>query len=82
VAQMFVQAQLRDLYSPDVASLEAYRPHEPFGILVMAMVGPLGGEGKESFDFTLCTPEWFAANLAEDLTPGRHYLFTRRYDYH
>jgi len=56
-------------------------PSGPFGILVMAMIGPAGQEGHESFDFMLCTPEWFSSDMREETKMGRHYLFVRDFDY-
>jgi immunity protein 8 of polymorphic toxin system len=76
-----MRAELKFLFSADADPLEGFAPTEPFGIHVMAMIGPAGEEGYESFDFMLCTPEWFAANFREDFKIGRHYLFVRAFDY-
>jgi Immunity protein 8 len=32
------------------------------------------------FQFTVCTPEWFAQNMKDEIVLGRHYLFVREYD--
>jgi hypothetical protein len=74
-------AQLKFLFSPDVPSLTDFRPDGPFGILVQAIVGPLDLEGEESFDFLLCTPDWFAANMKQEIVSGRHHLFVKQYNY-
>jgi hypothetical protein len=79
--QAQIQAELTGLHSPDVYNLAKLRPDGPFGILVQAMVGPRDGDGEESFDFVLCTPEWFAANMKEGFIPGRPHLFVRMYSY-
>jgi Immunity protein 8 len=76
-----MRAELKSLYSPDADPLKDFAPAGPFGILVMAMIGPAGQQGHESFDFMLCTPEWFASNIREDFKMGRHYLFVRDFDY-
>ena len=76
-----VRAELKRLHSPDVLDLERFKPETPFGILIQAMTGPAGGEGEESFDFILCTPEWFADHMSKDIVSGRHHVFVKRYDY-
>jgi Immunity protein 8 len=76
-----MRAELKSLFSPDADPLESFRPSGPFGILVMAMIGPAGQQGKESFDFVLCTPEWFSSNMRAEIEMGRHYLFVRDFDY-
>ena len=74
-----VRAELKSLYSPDADPLENFIPTGPFGILVMAMIGPAGQEGHESFDFMVCTPEWFSSNMRQEIKPGR--LFVRDFSY-
>jgi len=76
-----ILADLKRLHSPDVDYLEQFSPNGPFGILVQAMVGPAGGEGEESFDIVVCTPEWFAQKMTSAVVPGRHFLFVRSYNY-
>ena len=76
-----MRAKLKSLFSPDADPLKDFLPTGPFGILVMAMIGPAGEQGHESFDFILCTPEWFSSNFQEDFKMGRHYLFVRDFDY-
>ena len=76
-----MRAELKSLFSPDADPLEDFAPTGPFGILVMALIGPAGQQGHESFDFVLCTPEWFSSDLREDLKMGRHYLFVRDFNY-
>jgi Immunity protein 8 len=76
-----MRAELKSLFSPDADPLKDFAPTGPFGILVMAMIGPTGQQGHESFDFMLCTPEWFASNICQDFKMGRHHLFVRGFDY-
>jgi hypothetical protein len=52
-----------------------------FSILVQAMIGPAGQQGHESFDFMLCTPEWFASNIENEIELGRHYLFVQEFNH-
>lgn len=76
-----LKAELRRLHSPDVRDLEKYTPDGPFGILVQAMIGPLGRQGEESFDIVVCTPDWFAEHMRLPIVSGRHFLFVVRYCY-
>jgi len=79
--QTNIHAQLKRLHSPEAHSLEEFRPNGPFGILVQAIVGTVGTVGEESFDFMLCTPEWFDSNMSGQIALGRHYLFVREFDF-
>ena len=76
-----VTAKLRFLDSTDADPLEAFTPSGPFGILVTAMVGPADGPGQESFDFMVCTPDWYGSNMKHDITIGRHHVFVKQFDY-
>jgi hypothetical protein len=79
-----VIAELRRLHSPDVHDLKSSSPDdlENFAILVQAMIGPTGGHGEESFDFTVCTRTWLASRPSEQhYLFGRHYLMVNRYNY-
>ena len=75
---------MKRLHSPDLFDLESSSPEDPeeFGILIQAMVGPVGAEGEESFDFTVCAPKWLSKNInGSKHLFGRHYLIVNRYDY-
>ena len=79
-----MRAKLHSLHSPDVDDLAYYIPENPetFGILVQAMVGPLGGDGEESIYFLVCTPQWLATQIPEgEYRFGRHCLFLKKYEY-
>jgi hypothetical protein len=76
-----IRATLRLLHSPDADPLEDFRPDGPFGIPVQAIIGPADGPGGESFDFMLCTPEWFGSNMKDDVLIGRHHLFVKQFSY-
>ncbi len=81
MASSVIVAELKNLECTDVSSLEAFRPEGDFGIYILAMIGPAGSPGEESFGFTLCTPTWFAQNRRGEFALGRHYLFVSGYDY-
>ncbi|MCC7341163.1 MAG: immunity 8 family protein [Bryobacterales bacterium] len=75
---------MKRLHSPDIDDLKGYRPEESdsFGFLLQAMVGPAGGEGEESFDMVVCTPEWLRRRYAaSEIILGLHLLIVFRYDY-
>ena len=76
-----IRAELKRLYSTHIVDLENFRPNGPFGFSVQAIVGPAGGKGEESFDFTLCTPEWLASHMSASIAPGRHFLFVNNFNY-
>src|SRR5215475_13595685 len=76
-----VRAALRFLHSTDADPLRDFCPDGPFGIPVQAIIGPANGPGEESFDFMLCTPEWFGTNMQDDIMIGRHYLFVKEFSY-
>jgi hypothetical protein len=80
--QTEVRAELKRLHSPDAHDLETLSPKDSFGILVQAMVGPVGVDACESFDIIVCTVDWFGENMHKDIMSGRHYLFVKRYKYH
>lgn len=45
------------------------------GVWIRMTVGPLGGQGNESFDVLICTPEWLRKTIrAEGPQIGRHRL--------
>jgi Immunity protein 8 len=53
----------------------------PSGFSFRLLSAPSDGPGEESFDFMLCTPEWFASNMTDEIMWGRHYAFMKRYNY-
>ncbi|MCH9648384.1 MAG: immunity 8 family protein [Deltaproteobacteria bacterium] len=79
-----MRAVLRRLHSPDVDDLETWAPESGacFGVLVQAFVGPQNGKGEESFDFTVCSPEWLARRHGRNAAVlGRHHLLLFDYDF-
>jgi Immunity protein 8 len=68
-----MRAILRETYSPDAHNLEDYSPPiAAFSLPVQMLVGPSEGQGEESFDVLVCSPDW----LREQPNPvvGRHLL--------
>ena len=79
-----MRAALRRLHSPDARDLELWKPVDPtcFCLCVQALAGPLGGEGEESFDFVVCTPEWLRVKHGDEaVVLGRHHILVFNYDY-
>jgi hypothetical protein len=78
-----MQAALKGLYS-DVTDLKTYCPTEEnnFGVLVRVMVGPMDGQGEESFEVFVCTPRWLSEKYSDaEILLGLHKLIVFRYDY-
>lgn len=76
-----------ELKALDVAGedgdLRSFDPadHEYFVVHVTAIVGPAGQEGEELFQFTICSPRWFADQpLQKGFAFQRHTLFLERWD--
>lgn len=61
-----MRAVIRRFHSPDLHDLDRDVPADPrrFAILVQVMVGPDDGPGEESFDVTVCTPQWVSDEAA------------------
>lgn len=80
---MTVQPALRRLHSPDILDLASFKPADPknVGLLLQIMVGPRDGEGEESFDALVCTPQWLLENhSSEDVISGRHHIVMFEFD--
>jgi hypothetical protein len=81
-----MQTILKGLHSLDLAvgDVEKYMPDEEdnFGFVLRAMVGPLDGEGEESFDIIVCTPKWLVEKYGpSEVLLGLHKLIVIKYDY-
>lgn len=77
-----MRAQLKHLdLSPDPAELPA-DPAE-FSLLARMIVGPGDGPGEESFDVTVCTPEWLtgACRRSGGIYDPRHHLVVNLDDF-
>ncbi|WP_409999137.1 immunity 8 family protein [Bradyrhizobium sp. SZCCHNPS1003] len=75
-----IVANLRRLTSTDV-DLVNFQPSGDFGVYVLALVGPAGSVGEESFGLTICTTGWFEKCMNAPIVSGRHHLFVKRFDY-
>lgn len=70
-----MRAQLQHLsLDPEPATLPATPEH--FSLLARMIVGPADGPGEESFDITVCTPEWLSRRAQEQggIYDPRHHL--------
>jgi hypothetical protein len=79
-----MQAVLKGLHSTDLGDVETYMPEEEdnFGFVLRAIIGPLDGEGEESFDIIVCTPKWLMKKYGpSDVLLGLHKLIVFKYDY-
>lgn len=69
-----MRAELKALdLEPDPSTL----PEDPAGFALLARVyaGPADGPGMESFDITVCSPEWLAAACRKvGLYDARHHV--------
>jgi hypothetical protein len=64
-------------FDPDPGSL----PADPsqFAFRARLLIGPQGGTGEESFELTVCSPEWLAARSREvGIIDGRHHAIVNR----
>ncbi|WP_237690316.1 Imm8 family immunity protein [Nocardioides panacisoli] len=71
---MTVYASLRSIdLQPEPSSLPA--DAEEFCFLARLYAGPADGPGEESFDITVCSPEWLAAQCRDGgIFDARHHL--------
>lgn len=79
-----MKANIRCFHSPDVQDLNTWSPPDPacFGFLLQVLIGPLGSEGEESFDFIVCTPAWLMDKHGVDAAVfGRHHLILFGYNF-
>ena len=70
-----MRAQLKSLdLDPDPATLPG--DSAEFALLARMLVGPADGSGEESFDITVCTPEWLgrACRRVGGIYDARHHL--------
>lgn len=60
----------------DVDDLPSFRPEaDEWAIGIRILAGPGDGPGEESFDLTVCSVDWVAAQVRRDgVFDGRHYL--------
>lgn len=77
-----MKARLKRLHSPDVPDLEKFVPASAtFSLLIQMMVGPADGEGEESFDVQVCTPQWIESAYRGQVVDLRHHIHVDKYDF-
>jgi hypothetical protein len=77
-----VRAELKSLdFDPDPATLSG-DPAE-FSFVAHLIVGPANGSGEESFEITVCTPQWLAqaCNRVGGIYNPRHHLVVTLEDF-
>lgn len=77
-----VRGELKHLdLDPDPATLAA--DPSQFAFLARMLVGPAGGPGGESFDVTVCSPEWLAeaCRRTGGVYNARHHLVVNFVDF-
>lgn len=78
-----MKPELKRLHSPDVHDLRTYVPPDAktFSVFVQAMIGPEGEDAEESFDFTVCSPEWIRRRTEDGPVIGAHHIIVARLYY-
>jgi Immunity protein 8 len=78
-----ITPEIRYFHSPDADDLSAFKPtDERFSLLVQMVVGPSNGEGEESFDVQVVTPQWLEDRCSTDgPMSGRHLVVVCHYDW-
>lgn len=58
-------------------------PDDPaeFSLRARMLVGPADGQGEESFDVTVCTPEWLSQAAAGGFYDARHHVVVNLDDF-
>lgn len=61
------------MFDPEPRTLPSEAEHLAFGVRLI--LGPADGPGEESFDLTVCSPEWIAARAKQErFVDGRHHV--------
>ncbi len=81
-----IRAELKSILCPGEANLDfsAYRPDDPesFSCTLQLLVGGPDDAGAESFQLTLCTPQWLIDHYAEeDIIVGKSLLIVFDFNY-
>ncbi len=76
-----MQATLKHLtFDPEPTTLPA--DAGSFSFLVRMLVGPADGPGEESFDLTVCSPEWLGARCRQQgIVDARHHVVVNAPDF-
>jgi hypothetical protein len=77
-----IRAKLMDYWSPDIVDLRnpGIAEDEPFIVLFQAEFGVEGEVGQDTFNFTICNPQWISAHIGDGILVGRHYLIVAKFD--
>jgi hypothetical protein len=80
-----MQAELKALDAADApgSDVRAFHPEDPacFALAVTASIGPVGEDGAELFQFTVCSASWLARQaLPKGFAFQRHTLLLDRWD--
>ncbi len=78
-----MRAKLKSYNATDVQDLNAYRPADPrnFRFTMELFIGPDSEEGEETFQVTVCTPDWLKSQHGpNDVVVGRHHLIVFEFD--
>jgi hypothetical protein len=80
-----MRAALKSIFCLDMPTvdLEHWVPEtKEFGFKIMLFIGTEDDQKSDAFDAFVCTPGFFAANLADDqIAAGQHTFFVKRFDY-
>ena len=78
-----MKAELCALYSTDVYSLDQWDPPDKdFVLQLRLLVGPEGIDSGESFDLTVCTGGWLAAEARKSrFVDTRHHLVVESFEW-
>jgi hypothetical protein len=81
-----IRAELTAILCSDEPNLDfsAYRPDDPtnFSCALQLLVGIHNQGGGESFQLTVCTPQWLIENRSEDgIIVGKNLLIVFDYNY-
>jgi len=81
-----IRAKIKAIVCSDMpdGDFSAFRPDDPksFSCGLQLLVGPYHEAGAESFQLTLCTPQWLIDNHPEDnVIVGKNLLIVLEYNY-
>jgi hypothetical protein len=70
-----MKPNIRHIGLPKGDELESFQPDDPSNVYttVRAMIGPEGELGEESFDISVCTPDW----IGRECERKGHFLIRR-----
>ena len=78
-----IYAKLKTIYSPDV-ELKSFTPSQrAFSVFTQLFFGPSIGEGEESVDVIVCSPEWLTSRMLSEgkLMIGHGLIIALEFDY-